>query len=161
MSGTREPLPPPIVAASSGIAELTVKALVLGALLSMILAAANAYIGLLVGLTVSASIPAAAASMGILRMFRRSTILENNMVQTAASAGESLVAGIIFTIPDFHREHGQPPVRPELVHRVLCDLPVRNLVVVPARRGGGQVRLTRRWAAGRRARTNNSKREAR
>ncbi len=99
MSGMREPLPPPVVAASSGIAELTVKALVLGALLSMILAAANAYIGLLVGLTVSASIPAAAASMGILRMFRRSTILENNMVQTAASAGESLVAGIIFTIP--------------------------------------------------------------
>src|SRR5690606_12275830 len=58
-----------------------------------------AYIGLLVGLTVSASIPAAAVSMGLLRMFRRSTILENNMVQTAASAGESLVAGIIFTIP--------------------------------------------------------------
>ncbi len=51
------------------------------------------------GLTVSASIPAAAVSMGLLRMFRRSTILENNMVQTAASAGESLVAGLIFTIP--------------------------------------------------------------
>ena len=65
----------------------------------MVLAAANAYIGLLVGLTVSASIPAAAVSMGVLRLFKRSTILENNMVQTAASAGESLVAGIIFTIP--------------------------------------------------------------
>ena len=78
---------------------MTVKALILGALLSMLLAAANAYIGLLVGLTVSASIPAAAVSMGVLRLFRRSTILENNMVQTAASAGESLVAGIIFTIP--------------------------------------------------------------
>jgi len=65
----------------------------------MLLAAANAYIGLLVGLTVSASIPAAAASMGILRIFPRSNILENNMVQTSASAGESLVAGIIFTIP--------------------------------------------------------------
>jgi putative OPT family oligopeptide transporter len=99
MSGTHEQLLPPVVAADQNIAELTVKALILGALLSMILAAANAYIGLLVGLTVSASIPAAAASMGILRLFRRSTILENNMVQTAASAGESLVAGIIFTIP--------------------------------------------------------------
>ncbi len=99
MASIREELPPPVVAADRNIAELTVKALILGALLSMILAAANAYIGLLVGLTVSASIPAAAASMGILRLFRRSTILENNMVQTAASAGESLVAGIIFTIP--------------------------------------------------------------
>ena len=75
------------------------RALLLGAVLSMLLAAANAYIGLLVGLTVSASIPAAAVSMGVLRLFRRSTILENNMVQTAASAGEALVAGIIFTIP--------------------------------------------------------------
>lgn len=99
MAGTTDQLPPPVVPADRSIAEITVKALILGALLSMILAAANAYIGLLVGLTVSASIPAAAASMGILRLFRRSTILENNMVQTAASAGESLVAGIIFTIP--------------------------------------------------------------
>ncbi len=81
------------------ILEITVKAIILGAFLSIILAAANAYIGLLVGLTVSASIPAAALSMGLLRFFRNSTILENNMVQTAASAGESLVAGIIFTIP--------------------------------------------------------------
>ncbi len=99
MASTQAHILPPVVAADRNIAELTVKALILGALLSMILAAANAYIGLLVGLTVSASIPAAAASMGILRLFRRSTILENNMVQTAASAGESLVAGIIFTIP--------------------------------------------------------------
>ncbi len=89
----------PVVGSERNIAELTIKALILGALLSMVLAAANAYIGLLVGLTVSASIPAAAVSMGVLRLFRRSTILENNMVQTAASAGESLVAGIIFTIP--------------------------------------------------------------
>ncbi|KGJ96688.1 OPT family oligopeptide transporter [Thalassotalea sp. ND16A] len=89
----------PLVGPEQNLTELTFKALILGALLSMILAAANAYIGLLVGLTVSASIPAAAVSMGVLRLFRRSTILENNMVQTAASAGESLVAGIIFTIP--------------------------------------------------------------
>ncbi len=90
---------PPLVAPESKLAEITAKALLLGAVLSMLLAAANAYIGLLVGLTVSASIPAAAVSMGVLRLFRRSNILENNMVQTAASAGESLVAGIIFTIP--------------------------------------------------------------
>ncbi|MEM7283391.1 MAG: oligopeptide transporter, OPT family, partial [Pseudomonadota bacterium] len=92
-------LPPPVVSAETSLTELTIKALILGALLSMVLAAANAYIGLLVGLTVSASIPAAAASMGLLRLFPRSTILENNMVQTSASAGESLVAGTIFTIP--------------------------------------------------------------
>ena len=89
----------PVVAAESYLPEITIKALLLGLILSGLLAAANAYIGLLVGLTVSASIPAAALSMGVLRFFRRSNILENNMVQTAASAGESLVAGIIFTIP--------------------------------------------------------------
>jgi putative OPT family oligopeptide transporter len=79
--------------------EITIKAVVLGVLLSMILAAANAYLGLFAGMTVSASIPAAVVSMGILRWFRRSNILENNIVQTAASAGESLAAGVIFTIP--------------------------------------------------------------
>jgi len=81
------------------LAELTVKAVVLGVLLSVILAAANAYLGLKVGLTVSASIPAAVMSMGILSLFRNHNILENNLVQTAASAGESLAAGVIFTIP--------------------------------------------------------------
>lgn len=96
---TQESLPPPVVSADRNLVELSMKAIVLGALLSMLLAAANAYIGLLVGLTVSASIPAAAAAMGVLRLFRRSTILENNMVQTSASAGEALTAGIIFTIP--------------------------------------------------------------
>ncbi len=95
----RGPLPPPLVGPEINLAEITVKGLILGAVLSMVLAAANAYIGLLVGLTVSASIPAAAVSMGVLRAFRRSNILENNLVQTSASAGESLVAGIIFTIP--------------------------------------------------------------
>ncbi len=90
---------PPVVPAERTLHEITVKALILGVLLSMLLAAANAYIGLLVGLTVSASIPAAAVSMGILRFFKHSNILENNMVQTSASAGEALVAGVIFTIP--------------------------------------------------------------
>ncbi len=89
----------PLVGPEVKLQEITIKAVLLGAILSMVLAAANAYIGLLVGLTVSASIPAAAVSMGVLRLFRRSNILENNLVQTAASAGESLVAGMIFTIP--------------------------------------------------------------
>ncbi len=89
----------PLVGPERTLPEITIKAFILGALLSMLLAAANAYIGLLVGLTVSASIPAAAVSMGVLKLFSRSNILENNMVQTAASAGESLVAGMIFTIP--------------------------------------------------------------
>lgn len=79
--------------------EITFKAVVLGVVLSMLLAGANAYLGLFAGMTVSASIPAAVISMGVLKLFRRSNILENNIVQTAASAGESLAAGVIFTIP--------------------------------------------------------------
>ncbi|HEG42433.1 MAG TPA: oligopeptide transporter, OPT family [Phycisphaerales bacterium] len=79
--------------------EITVKAVALGILLSVVLAGANAYLGLFAGMTVSASIPAAVVSMGVLRLFRRSNILENNIVQTAASAGESLAAGVIFTLP--------------------------------------------------------------
>ncbi len=79
--------------------EITVKAVALGVLLSVVLAAANAYLGLFAGMTVSASIPAAVVSLGVLRLFRRSGILENNIVQTAASAGESLAAGVIFTMP--------------------------------------------------------------
>lgn len=79
--------------------EITLKALFLGVVLSMILAGANAYLGLFAGMTVSASIPAAVISMGVLALFKKSNILENNIVQTAASAGESLAAGVIFTIP--------------------------------------------------------------
>ncbi len=79
--------------------EITLKAFILGIILSMVLSGANAYLGLFAGMTVSASIPAAVISMGILSVFRNSNILENNIVQTAASAGESLAAGVIFTIP--------------------------------------------------------------
>ncbi len=79
--------------------EITLKAIFLGIILSIILAGANAYLGLFAGMTVSASIPAAVISMGVLSLFKRSNILENNIVQTAASAGESLAAGVIFTIP--------------------------------------------------------------
>jgi len=84
---------------SKPLPQLTFKAIVLGMLLSMVLAGANAYLGLFAGLTVSASIPAAVISMGILKLFRESNILENNIVQTSASAGESLAAGVIFTLP--------------------------------------------------------------
>ena len=84
---------------SKQLPEITPKAILLGILLSMILAGANAYLGLFAGMTVSASIPAAVISMGLLNLFRKSNILENNIVQTAASAGESLAAGVIFTIP--------------------------------------------------------------
>ncbi|WKN43091.1 OPT family oligopeptide transporter [Tunicatimonas pelagia] len=89
----------PYIGAKTKLPELTLKAILLGAALSVILSAANAYFGLFAGLTVSASIPAAVISMAILKLFRNSNILENNMVQTAASAGESLAAGVIFTIP--------------------------------------------------------------
>ena len=84
---------------SNPLPEITVKSIFLGIILSIILAGANAYLGLFAGMTVSASIPAAVISMGVLSMFKKSNILENNIVQTAASAGESLAAGVIFTIP--------------------------------------------------------------
>ena len=79
--------------------EITVKAFFLSIILSIVLSSAMAYLGLYAGMTISASIPAAIMSMGILKLFRESNILENNIVQTAASAGESLAAGVIFTIP--------------------------------------------------------------
>lgn len=89
----------PVVPATVSLPEITGKAIVLGILLSVVLAGANAYLGLFAGMTVSASIPAAVMSMAVLRLFRRSNILENNLVQTAASAGESVAAGVIFTVP--------------------------------------------------------------
>lgn len=80
--------------------EFTVVSVVLGAILAIVFGGANAYLGLRVGMTVSASIPAAVISMGIIRkILRRDSILENNMVQTIGSAGESLAAGAIFTMP--------------------------------------------------------------
>ncbi|MBA5866964.1 MAG: oligopeptide transporter, OPT family [Nitrospira sp. CR1.3] len=89
----------PVVPAAVILPEITIKAVVLSVILAAVLAAANAYLGLFAGMTVSASIPAAVASMAILRLFKRSNILENNIVQTAASSGEALAAGVIFTIP--------------------------------------------------------------
>jgi len=83
-------------------AELTLRAVILGIVLSIIFGMANAYLSLKVGMTISASIPAAVMSMAILRgLLRRGTVLENSLVQTIASSGESLAAGIIFTVPAF------------------------------------------------------------
>lgn len=79
--------------------QLTFRALLLGGILAAVLGAANAYLGLMVGLTVSASIPAAVLSMAVLRVLGGSNPKENNIVQTAASAGEALAAGAIFTLP--------------------------------------------------------------
>jgi putative OPT family oligopeptide transporter len=90
----------PFVPASTDMAELSVKALVLGVLMAVVLGAANAYVGMRAGLTVAATFPAAVVAMAVLRGFR-GTVLEENIARTAASVGEALVAGAIFTIPAF------------------------------------------------------------
>lgn len=90
----------PYVAPGSKVREFSLKAVVLGLVLGLIFGVGNAYLGLKVGTTVSASIPAAVLSMAILRtFFKKVTILENNLVQTIASVGEGLAAGVIFTVP--------------------------------------------------------------
>ena len=90
----------PYIPADKIVPEFTVTSVLIGIILAVVFGAANAYIGLLVGMTISASIPAAVISMGIIRVIlRRDSILENNMVQTIGSAGESLAAGAIFTLP--------------------------------------------------------------
>lgn len=90
----------PYIPSDKVVPEFTVTSVVLGILLAVVFGGANAYLGLRVGMTVSASIPAAVISMGVLRiLLKRKSILENNMVQTIGSAGESLAAGGIFTLP--------------------------------------------------------------
>ncbi len=89
----------PYIPASKQLPELTIGVLILGSLLSVVLAGANAYLGMFAGMTVSASVPAAVISMGIFRALRRGNILQNNAVQTAAASGEGLAAGVIFTLP--------------------------------------------------------------
>ena len=89
----------PHVPASQSPAELTIRALITGALLGVVFAASSVYLALKVGLTVSASIPVAVLSITILRALGKSTILENNIVQTTGSAGESIAAGVAFTLP--------------------------------------------------------------
>ena len=89
----------PYIPASVCLPEITLKAFILGVLLSMLMAAANAYLVLKVGISVSACIPAAIISMAVLKMFQNSNILENNIVQTAASAGEVLACALALIIP--------------------------------------------------------------
>ena len=90
----------PFVPASQSMAELTFKAVFLGALMAVVLGMANAYLGMKAGLTVAATFPAAVVAMAALRIFG-GTILEENVARTSASVGEALVAGAIFTIPAF------------------------------------------------------------
>ncbi|KGG79907.1 peptide transporter [Caloranaerobacter azorensis H53214] len=90
----------PFIPANKVMPEFTVTAIIIGILMAIVFGAANAYLGLRVGMTISASIPAAVISMGIIRgIMKKESILENNMVQTIGSAGESLAAGAIFTLP--------------------------------------------------------------
>jgi putative OPT family oligopeptide transporter len=89
----------PFIAADKQVAELTFRVIVLAIILTVLLAMSNAYLALKLGILTSASIPAAIISMGILRLFKNSSILENNAVQTAASAGEAVAGGIVYTIP--------------------------------------------------------------
>jgi putative OPT family oligopeptide transporter len=89
----------PYIPADASIDELTFRGIVLAILLTVMLAVSNAYLALKLGILTSASIPAAMISIGILRFFKGSTILENNAVQTAASAGEAVAGGIVYTIP--------------------------------------------------------------
>ena len=90
----------PYIPADKITPEMTFTSILLGILLAVIFGPANAYLGLRVGMTVSASIPAAVIAMGVIRvLMRKNSILESNIVQTAGSAGESLAAGAIFTLP--------------------------------------------------------------
>jgi len=133
---------PPITPAEVSLPEITPKAVILSVVLAAVLAGANAYLGLFAGMTVSASIPAAVASMAILRLCRESNILENNIVQTAASSGEALAAGVIFTIPALLLighwtvfEYWQTASIALVggILGVLCTIPLRRALIVEAR----------------------------
>ena len=89
----------PYVPASQSPAEFTGKAILLGILFGLLFGASTVYLGLRAGLTVSASIPIAVLAISVLKTFGGSTILENNIVQTIGSAGESVAGGVVFTIP--------------------------------------------------------------
>ena len=84
---------------ANSLPQLTPRAVILAIILAVVLAAANTYLGLFAGLTIATAIPAAVVSMAVLRAFGGGHILENNIVQTGASAGSSIAAGVIFTLP--------------------------------------------------------------
>ena len=128
----------PYIPAEQVMPELTVTSIVMGMLLAVIFGAANAYLGLRVGMTVSASIPAAVISMGVIRVImKRNSILESNMVQTIGSAGESLAAGAIFTMPALFlwAEEGlcDMPSLVEITLIALCGGVLGVLFMVPLR----------------------------
>jgi putative OPT family oligopeptide transporter len=91
--------PTPYLPASASVTELTLRGLIVGSLLGICFAASSVYLGLKIGLTVSASIPIAVLSITLFRAFGRASVLENNIVQTTGSAGESIAAGVAFTLP--------------------------------------------------------------
>ena len=124
----------PYISAKESPREFTVRAVVLGALLGIIFAASSVYLALKVGLTVSASIPIAVLSITIFRVFGRSTILENNIVQTTGSAGESIAAGVAFTLPSLLLMGYDLPVAKVLVLSVLGGL-LGVLMMIPLRHG--------------------------
>ncbi|UFJ39280.1 oligopeptide transporter, OPT family [Brevibacillus humidisoli] len=161
-SGARNPQPDfiPYIPPHERRPEMTWTAFLLGGILAILFGAANAYLGLIVGMTVSASIPAAVISMAILRgILRRSSILENNMVQTITSVGESLAAGVIFTLPALFIWNLNPSLSTIAVIAlaggilgVIMMIPLRKALIVndtkpfPIRRiagekGGGLARL--------------------
>lgn len=115
----------PYIPAGRITPELTVTSVIMGVLLAVVFGAANAYLGLRVGMTVSASIPAAVISMGTMRvLLRRSSLLESNMVQTIGSAGEALAAGAIFTLPALYLWAAQGVMdKPSLWEITLIALP--------------------------------------
>lgn len=138
MSKSKEPFKP-VVPADQTQPELTVTSVILGIVLAVVFGAANAYLGLRVGLTISASIPAAVISMGIVRVIlRKKSILENNMVQTIGSAGESLAAGAIFTLPALFlwAEEGkmETPGMLEIAILALCGGLLGTFFMIPLRR---------------------------
>lgn len=129
----------PYVPAEKKLPELTVFSIIAGILLAVVFGAANAYLGLRVGMTVSASIPAAVLSMGIIRtLLKRNSILENNMVQTVGSAGESVAAGVIFTLPVIFMWSesgiGDTPTMFNLTLAVVCGGLLGVFLMIPLRR---------------------------
>lgn len=92
----------PFIAPEVQMKELTLKSLIVGGLFGIIFGASTVYLALKAGLTVSASIPIAVLSIALGKMFLKTTILENNIIQTTGSAGESIAAGVVFTLPGFY-----------------------------------------------------------
>ena len=133
----------PYVPAEKVTPEITITSIIMGILLAVVFGAANAYLGLRVGMTVSASIPAAVIAMGVIRiLLKRNSILESNIVQTIGSAGESLAAGAIFTLPALFLWAAEGKMdKPDIVEITLIALiggllgvffmvPLRNALIV-------------------------------